>query len=169
MQCASCGAEHAWSELEPSYTYPDAVLAVPATERDSRTVRGADICGVRHAGDVPAQVFLRAVLPIPVRGTAQACNWGIWVELSVAAMDRIYELWSAPEQSTEPPFDARLANALQGYEATLGLRGSLQLVGPKSRPHFTLDGSIAHPLVREQADGVFPERVLEWLHVHVGQ
>jgi hypothetical protein len=164
--CPDCGAAHELWEMEPSYRWPDAYLAVPPPERAERTIAGRDYCGVRDADDESRQYFLRALLPIPVRGEATPCSWGVWVEVSEAAFARARDLWSDPGQSREPPFAGALANALAGYAETLGLPGAVQLTGPTSVPRFTLAPAVAHPLAAEQREGVYPERVVQWLARH---
>lgn len=69
--CPQCGTEHDLSELEPSYRWPDAYLAVPTEERAFRAIGGTDDCRVRDAEDMRRQYFLRVLLPVPARGKAQ--------------------------------------------------------------------------------------------------
>jgi hypothetical protein len=167
--CPTCGTEHDLSDMEPSYARPDAYLAVPKTERASRTSGGKDACRVRDAADRTRQYFLRVLLPVAVRGEGHSCCWGVWVEVDEASFARADKLWDDPKQATETPFAATLANKLKGYQGTLGLPGSVQLTGPTSVPSFSLAASVDHPLATEQRDGVYPERVLEWLANHCGE
>jgi len=41
--------------------------------------------------------------------------------------------------------------------------GTVRLTGPETVPKFQLAPDLAHPLAAEQREGVYPERVLEWL------
>jgi hypothetical protein len=152
--------------MEPSYRWPEAYLAVPIEERHFRTIGGKDDCRVRDADDSHRRYFLRALLPIPIRGQLERCSWGIWVEVEEAAFGRVRELWDAADQQSEPPFAGELANALKGYDDTLGLPGSLSLTGPTTAPQFVLADHAGHPLAIEQREGVYPERVVEWLGQH---
>jgi len=163
VPCAKCGALHDLSDLEPSFRAPDAYYDIPPGERDSRTQLGDDYCRLRDAADTERRYFLRALLPIPVRGEPAPCSWGIWVELAPLSFQRAWDLWEAPDQHTEPPMSGTLANHIADYPETLGLPGSLQLTGPSTVPRFTLDPALSHPLAREQRVGVHHERVLEWL------
>jgi hypothetical protein len=168
-RCPTCGEEHDLSDFEPSYRRPDAYLNVPEDERAYRTIAGSDDCRVRDADDSNRRYFLRVLLPIPVRGEAETCNWGVWVEVSEAAFERTRELWDSPpsEQAAEPVFPACLANELKGYPESLGLPGVVQLTGPTTAPRFTLAADVEHRLAQEQRDGVYPERVVEWLSAHI--
>jgi hypothetical protein len=167
VRCGTCGGEHDLSEMEPSYTYPDAYLAIDPEERDTRATVGTDECRLHDGTNSDSRYFLRVLLPMPVRGETEACAWGVWAEVSEAAFTRTRELWDDPHQELEPPFNATLANALNCYHATLGLPGAVTLSGPEVIPTFELSGELDHPLAREQRDGVHPERVVEWLFAHL--
>lgn len=162
LRCSRCGEEHDLSGMEPTFDYPDAYLAVPEHERAERAYVGEDDCRIRDA-DRGRRYFLRMLLPVPVRGESDDCCWGVWVEVNEDAFARATELWSDPAQSREPPFPGLLGNSLEEYPETLGLPGVVQLTGPSTRPRFTLAPELDHPLAAEQRDGVYPERVLEWL------
>ena len=166
VRCAKCGEEHDLSEVEPSYGRPDAYFDVPPAEREARASFSKDEGRIRDAEDAERRHFLRVLLPMPVRGEDEMC-WGVWVEVSGWSWDRAQELWDAADQGQEPPFDAVLANALAGYVGTLGLRGQVQLTGPTTAPRFELAAETDHPLAREQREGVYLERALEWVASHV--
>lgn len=167
VRCGTCGGEHDLSEMEPSYTYPDAYLAVPAEERAVRAVVGSDECRLETGPGTDPRYFLRVLLPMPVRGEDEACAWGVWAEVSESAFERTRQLWDDDAQYDEPPFAATLANALTCYSSTLGLPGEVTLSGPAIIPTFVLGDTLDHPLAREQRDGVRPERVVEWLFAHL--
>lgn len=167
VRCDTCGGEHDLSDMEPSYTYPDAYLDLPPEERPYRASVGSDDCRLHDHDQADPRYFLRVLLPMPVRGERDACAWGVWAEVSEAAFARTRELWDDPAQHDEPPFAATLANALTGYSATLGLPGAVTLAGPAIIPTFVLANELDHPLAREQRDGVHPERVVEWLFAHL--
>ena len=163
MRCATCGEEHDWSVMEPSFERPDAYWAVPEAERPHRVLAGKSDCRIRDMADTQRRYFLRVMLPIPIRGEDRACNWGIWVEVSAADFKTTWDRWDDPDQAGQPPFAGVLANSVGGYPETVGLRGRVQLTGPKTPPDFTFDDDVDHAFAQEQRDGVFPERRLEWL------
>jgi hypothetical protein len=166
VRCATCGEEHDLLELEPSYGRPDAYFEVPKEQREYLTNFSKDDGRIRNADDSDRRHFLRVLLSVPIRGEKRDVAWGVWVEVSGADWQRTYDLWDDPNQGKEPSFPGTLANALRGYEGTLGLPGRVQLTGPKTAPLFELDASVDHPLAREQRQGVFPERVIEWVSAH---
>lgn len=163
FHCSRCGAPHDAAELEPTFDAPLAYHQVPEGERAQRTFLTSDKCGVRDAADLHPHYFLRVVMPVPVRGEPRPCYWGVWVEISVEVLKRIDQLWDDPDQGREPRHLARLANAIAEYPGSLGLGGSLQLIDPKTRPSFYVDPDSTHELRRIQAEGVWPETVIEWI------
>jgi hypothetical protein len=165
--CPHCGVEHDLSDIEPTYLRPDNIPHVPEHERSFRVWEAKDHYAVRSADDTVRQFFLRATLPIPVRGQNHTMNWGIWVEVAESAFYKVYDLWDDPNQAGEPPIAATLANSLLGYSDTLGLPGEIQLTGASSIPTFRLNPDLDHLIAVEQRDGVWPERVTEWAASHV--
>ena len=163
FHCSICGTPHDAGELEATFDAPLAYYQVPEAERAQRTFLTSDKCGVRDAADTSAQYFIRAVMPVPVRGEPRPCYWGVWVEVAPDVLQRIHDLWDDPAQRDEPPLPARLANGISEYPGSLGLEGALQLVDPKTRPTFYLWPNNAHPLYRIQTEGVWPETVIEWI------
>ena len=149
--------------MEPSFERPDAYWAVPEGERPQRTLAGKSDCRIRDLADTERRYFLRVMLPIPIRGEGRNCNWGIWVEVSASNFKTAWDRWDDADQATERPFPGVLANSVSGYPDTLGLPGLVQLTGPTTPPEFRLAGDVDHPFAREQREGVFPERRLEWL------
>ncbi len=166
VRCAKCGAEHDLRDVEPSYGRPDAYFEVPSEERAQRASFGKDDGRIRDADDAERRHFLRALLPIRVRGEEDEVSWGVWVEVGGWEWNRAQQLWDDSEQSAEPPFPGTLANELKGYEGTRGLPGSVQLTGATTAPRFLLAEDLDHPLASEQREGVFLERALEWIALH---
>jgi hypothetical protein len=166
VRCAACGEEHDLLEMEPSYGRPDAYFEIPKEQREYLANFSTDDGRIRDTDDTERRHFLRVLLSIPVRGEERDVAWGVWVEVSGSDWERAYELWDDPRQVNEPPFRATLANTLRGYEGTLGLPGRVRLTGPKTAPLFELDAGVDHPIAREQQEGVYAERVIEWVSAH---
>lgn len=157
VRCPKCGNEHDLWESEVGFDLPDEVFALPHADRQQRARSTTDLCVLddeRH--------FIRAVLLIPVRGEGREFGWGVWAEVSPAAYARYKHLWSNPDQRQEPAFHGRLANAMPSCGAALGLALLVHLTSPESRPTLSI-ADVEHPFAREQREGVFPERALEWL------
>lgn len=163
VPCERCGEQHDIEALEPSLMRPNAYLAVPEAERGRRTKATNDFCVVDDGTDASERWFVRGLLPFPVLGVERPCCWGIWCEVSAQDFEAIKRLWNDPDQCRHPPFVAKVANDLDGYPSTAGLRGALSFRDPKQIPYFELSPDVEHPIVREVRSGVTPARVLEWL------
>jgi hypothetical protein len=154
-RCAECGKEHPRSALELSFKRPDAVVALSKAEREARCKESNDLCSMDGE-----RFFVRGVLPLPVAGRQEPYCIGLWAEISAQAYERIWKLWDEPDQSSEPAFQATLANDVPGG-ATLGLRVKVALTGPTTRPDlFVVE--VSHPLFEEQRAGISSHRAYEY-------
>jgi hypothetical protein len=165
--CDRCGEVHDLAEMEPSYVRPDPLLDIPQEEWPDRARVEKDWCQIRGADHGEVRHFLRVLLPVPVAGREIACSWGVWVELTEPAFERVRALWDEDDQHTEPPFAVRLVNELAGFPDTTGLPGEMRLISPKSIPVFHLRADVAHPLAAAQRDGVDEATALRWADMHV--
>jgi hypothetical protein len=95
-------------------------------------------------------------------------QWGLWVEVAEATSNRVVDLWSAPDVSSEPAFPARIANQIAGYPPTIGLGVAMRLTGPTTRPSLELHPDDTHPFAIECRRRVTTARVMEWLHAITG-
>jgi hypothetical protein len=163
VPCDICGELHELSDLEPSLARPDAFLRVPEHERDKRTKANKDFCMVCSEDGKHLRWFVRTLLPVPVEGIAKPCCWGIWCEVSARDYAEIGLLWDDPNQCSHAPLAATLANDIDGYPPTSGLRGTVRFVDVKQIPHFTFLPNVQHVFADEARAGVPRSRVLEWL------
>jgi hypothetical protein len=158
-RCAKCGAEH--ELLDPTFTRPEAWLRLARELRASHARADDDTCRISAPGH-ETRCFVRGVLPVAVAGHAAGLSWGVWAEVSEASFARILELWSDPDQGSEPPMPGELANRIPSYPDTLGLPLRIRLLGPTSRPEFRFEASAEHPFASECRAGVDAHRAAEW-------
>ena len=153
--CGCCGKQ--FSTLPEGWMYkaPDAWVAIPAAERESRGKCDADLCHIKGTG-----FFVRGCLEVPIIGSDQRYIWGVWAMVAEDRFWRILDLWSAPDAESEPPIAGRLANAIKIYPPLLDLPASLRLRSNNQRPAIMLEAA-EHPLALEQRHGIAIERVLE--------
>jgi hypothetical protein len=165
VHCAACNTEHDLSELEPSFARPDAFFALPPDERASRVRDAGDACTIRDDAGIEHH-YLRARVPVPVRGEHEPFHWVAWVEMDAASWRRlVVEVCDGEAVAFQCP--ATLANEFPGYpDSTLGLSGTLRVTERRLRPAFTLCESVRHPLAAEQREGIHTERVLEIVGAH---
>ena len=156
MRCAVCGQDHPDDAIELTYVQPDAIVGLSAAQREARVQENPDLVvldGNRY--------FVRAALPIPVRGRRRGYNVGVWAELDKASFQRVIERWEDPAQANEPAMPGKLANSIRSQSGTLGLDVALRLTGPTTRPSVHVVSEL-HPLHAEQAAGVSVHRLQDY-------
>jgi hypothetical protein len=154
--CSVCGQTHRKSESELFFQRPDVIHALSEEDRTSRCKSTSDAWMLDGE-----RLFLRGLLPLPVRGESRRYNIGVWAEVSRDIFSRVNELWTDPAQAAEPRMPAVLANELPLVPNTLGLSVAIQLTGPTSRPEYYIEAT-EHPLYSEQARGIDAHRALEY-------
>lgn len=161
--CAVCGEMHQMSDLEPAFSCPDAFFRLSPAERSTRGKASNDLCVIEPAGEEPRRCFVRGVLNVKVEGRDKPFGFGLWVEVDSAAYDRIRELWDAEDQGSALPFPATIANRIDGYPDTTGLRAQLKLTSPTTSPSIRFAVDAPHPFVRECRSGVTEHVAAKWL------
>ena len=162
FRCTHCGQEHDLGEIEPSFDRPDAYFEIPEAERSKRSWNSESFCVIWESDSSQRRHFLRVVLPIPVRGEAKSYSWGIWVEVDEADFAAVHDHWLDRLRCELPPLTGRVANRLPTMDDTLGLEGFVTSPDLESVPVFHLAPASRHDLAREQREGVYPERMIEW-------
>ena len=127
-KCATCGEWHDVDRMEVAFSSPDAYLAIPKEERDSRVKLNADFCSIDDR-----RFFVRGVIPVPVPARDRDYCWGVWAEVNEADFRAIVETWNAKDVSGLEPIHGIVANAVPEYEGALGLKLQLHLKAD-SRP-----------------------------------
>ena len=145
--CAACGEEHEGLP-DVAFDSPYSYRTVPAAERGSRAVLTSDTCVIDDE-----DYFVRACLPIPIRGTEAEFAWGAWVSLSEANFRRYVELDDVDPPEDEGPYFGWFCNRLPGYPETLGLKTQVHLQAKGRRPLIELQPT-DHPLAIHQRDGI---------------
>lgn len=150
--CAVCGEFHAERPLDIRYDLPDAVFALSDPDRADRADVLDDFCRLRNG---ETRYFVRGLLELPIQGTSSYFGYGVWIETTKEAIERLGEIWHDDDASlTEQGF---LANELEPYPGSAGLKVTL-----KTRtilPAVAVDG--AHALAEDQRVGISDERANE--------
>jgi len=154
--CSKCGKEHPLEELELTFRRPDHAASLSTDDRARLVRENSDLCVIEGK-----QFFVRALLPLPVESREAPYCIGLWVEVTQAAFERVYDLWDSDEQLHEPPFAVRIANEIPTPGGSLGLHAELRLTGPTTRPEVFLQPS-QHQLYIEQARGIDGHRAFEY-------
>jgi hypothetical protein len=142
--------------MELIFRRPDDAANLSPEDRARLVQESSDLCVIEGK-----RFFIRALLPLPVASREAPYCIGLWVEVTQAAFERVYALWDAEEQLTEPPFAAHIANEILVAAGSLGLEVELRLTGPDTRPDIILKPG-SHPLYLEQAYGIDEHRIAEY-------
>ena len=162
FHCTMCGAEHNLGEVEPSFDRPHAYFGISPDKRARRTWNDEHFCVIWETESSARRHFIRVLLPFPIRGEKRDYCWGVWSEVAESAYAHTFDTWTHRRRDRTPPFAGQLANLLPGDEPTLGLPGLVRLTKRGEIPRFTFAADVDHPLARQQREGIFPERAIEW-------
>lgn len=155
--CATCGQEHAGLPQDYSFGLPDEVFELEYLARYLRSRSNNDLCTLDEA-----KYFIRGVIPIPFQDSEEEYCWGVWVEVSREDHDK-YVRGYDDDLSAEPSFPGTLANDIPGHGGTFGLPITARFGAPGKRPNYYLEASSAHPLARDQHQGISAVRHHEML------
>lgn len=154
-RCACCGEVHEG--------LPDVGFAEPyhyaslSDEERSTSHLSSDFCTIDDE-----HFFVRACLPVPLKGQKEEFVWGVWVSLSRSNYQRYREIFEEPEPN-EGPYFGWLCSRIPGYPDTLHLKTRVHLEPYPTRPRVELEPT-DHPLAVEQRDGIELDRLMELLH-----
>jgi len=104
--------------------------------------------------------FIRGLIEIPVRGSAELLTYNVWVSLSPANFECAVAHWDDPARAGEKPYFGWLSNNIPGYPDTLQLKTRVHTRDPGKRPFVELEPT-DHPLAVEQRDGIAAHRLAE--------
>lgn len=142
--------------MELTFRRPDEAAKLSADDRARLLREKSDWCVMEGK-----RFFIRALLPLPVESRELPYCIGLWVEVTQATFERVYNLWDSEEQAHEPPFAAHIANEIPTAGGSLGLDAELRLTGATTRPKVFLQPS-HHQLYIEQAQGIDEHRASEY-------
>ncbi|WP_176647011.1 DUF2199 domain-containing protein [Duganella sp. SG902] len=104
--------------LDSIYPHQGAPLAevvkLSAEDRARQVAESSDLCIIEGK-----RFFIRALLPLLVKPQEYPYYIGLWVEVSQANFERVYQLWDSEDQIYEPPFSAQIANEIPGMDGSL--------------------------------------------------
>ena len=162
--CSTCGEVH-HGLPDVSFDAPIYYYQIPKDDRERLATLSSDLCVIENR-----DFFVRGVLEIPIRGTAEAFGWGVWASLSQKHFERYVEIFEAdPPPSGEGPWFGWLSNRLPNYPDTLNLKTRVHLLSGRRRPFIELEPT-DHPLAVHQRAGIEMEALLKIIdeHLHPG-
>jgi hypothetical protein len=141
--CSTCGLVH---EGIPCYgaDRPDQYWDVPVEKREADVFLTSDSCVIADRF-----FFIQGRLEVPIAGTDESFNWGVWISLKEENFFIWQEHYSVAKRSHIGPFFGWLCTQIPGYPETLRLKTLAHIRDDGIRPSIDLDHS-EHPLAIEQ-------------------
>jgi hypothetical protein len=158
--CSICGGSHdrVGALVMPA---PDAWLGLGDEQRHGGFCDD-DLCKT-PGGDG----FVFAVLEVPLIGGPQpVVEFGVWAALGEDDFRRYYETYNDRDQSKLGPLPGALANEIEGFAGSFGLKAALLPQDRGERPLLRLEPG-SHLLAVAQREGMPMGKVLEILHAGV--
>jgi hypothetical protein len=111
-----------------------------------------DFCRLRNG---ETRHFVRGLIELPIRGSENYFGYGVWIETTEGALDRLGDSWHDDEATlTETGF---IANELDAYPGSRGLQ--VTLTTRKVLPFVAVEDQ--HRLGDEQNSGISRARANE--------
>ena len=155
FRCGSCEEEHDGLPMAFHAEEPAAWAEASDELRDRQgSGLGGEDCVL--GGE---RFFLRGLIEIPVHGSDEPLQWGVWVELAAASYARFGELWTVAGRESEPPHEGVVDTALPEtlYPRVRGLRARVHTRPVGVRP--VIEITAEHPLAEEQRRGISRARL----------
>ena len=160
FRCACCGNDQR-GMMALVRKLPESIFCIPEADRAARAKVGSDLCVLDEE-----HFFVRAVLPIPVIGSREDFEFGVWGTLKRENFDIYVEEFDNPSPEFGP-FFSWLSSDLPPYVETFNLPSELEFRGNNLRPVVRLHSG-DHPLITAQRRGIKIDRVAEiyraWSH-----
>lgn len=96
-----------------AYKRPAHFFAVPADERERRVYCNDDLCVIDGR-----DFLIRGVIELPIRGSQEHFEWGVWALVEEADFYRYVDAWRQDTEEEVPPFGGRVSGSLTAYPAT---------------------------------------------------
>jgi hypothetical protein len=144
--CSVCGQHHDERLLDIRLGLPGVIHALDPDERAHRAWLADDFAVLDDE-----RFFVRGLLELPIPELDDRFAYGTWCEVAMPDFQELMRRWHSDEQFA--PVQCALANELEPFRETTGLRATLQATSPDKLPTVDL-ADAPHELVRAQRDGI---------------
>jgi hypothetical protein len=148
--CSVCGEHHDERLLDIRLGLPHDIHVLDDDARARRAWLADDFAVLDDE-----RFFVRGLLELPIPGLDDRFAYGTWLEVSMADFQELMRRWHDEEQFAA--VECTLANELEPYRATVGLRATLRATAPDRLPAVEL-AAAPHELVRAQRAGITVDR-----------
>ena len=155
--CAHCGDVH---NGIPAFhaARPAQYAEVPVDKRAADVFLTSDSCVIADRF-----FFVRGCLDIPVIGTTEVLQWGVWVSLSETSFFAWQAAYTATKRAHLGPYFGWLSTDLAPYGVTRHLPTTVVLRDDGLRPSVTV-ADVDHPLAKQQRDGISMHELARLIH-----
>jgi len=144
--CSVCGQHHDERLLDIRLGLPGDIHALDADERAERAWLADDFAVLDER-----RFFVRGLLELPIPELDDRFAYGTWCEVTMVDFQELMRRWHSDEQFA--PVDCVLANELDPYRDTTGLRATLHATSADKLPTVDL-AEASHELVHAQREGI---------------
>jgi hypothetical protein len=148
--CSVCGEHHDERLLDIRLGLPDVIHALDTDARMQRAWLADDFAVLDDE-----RFFVRGLLELPVPGLEDRFAYGTWVEVAMSDFQQLMRHWHDEEQFAA--VRCTLANELEPYRGTVGLRATLRATAADRLPAVELSDA-PHELVSAQRHGISVRR-----------
>jgi hypothetical protein len=144
--CSLCGERHDERLLDIRLGLPHVIHVLDADARTRRAWLADDFAVLDDE-----RFFVRGLLELPIPELDHRFAYGSWVEVSMPDFQELMRHWHDEEQFD--PVECTIANQLEPYRDTLGLRATLRATAADQLPAIEL-AAARHELVDAQRRGI---------------
>lgn len=148
--CSVCGEHHDERLLDIRLGLPHVIHLLDADARTRRAWLADDFAVLDDE-----RFFVRGLLELPIPGLDDRFAYGSWVEVSMPDFQELLRHWHDDAQFAA--VECTVANELEPYRGTLGLRATLRATAPDRLPAIEL-ADTPHDLVDAQRRGISVRR-----------
>lgn len=148
--CSVCGQHHDERLLDIRLGLPHDIHKLGKEERARRTWLADDFAVLDDE-----RFFVRGLLEVPIPELDSRFAYGTWCEVEMPDFQELVRDWHDEDQFA--PVDCVVANELEPYHGTIGLRATLHATSPDKLPTVDL-ADAPHELVHAQREGITVDR-----------
>jgi len=144
--CSVCGQHHDERLLDVRLGLPHDIHRLDQEERERRTWLADDFAVLDDE-----RFFVRGLLELPIPELDSRFAYGTWCEVEMPDFQELMRRWH--DEGQFAPVDCIVANELEPYRSTVGLRATLHATSPDKLPTVDL-AAAPHELVHAQREGI---------------
>lgn len=161
--CSCCKGEHSGIPLTFGADEPIYLSSMSEKERKKRARYDDSICILDDE-----HYFVRGLLRIPIIGSTDTFDWGVWSTVSRESFLFMMAFWdNANRENIVPPKFGYLSNPIPLYDDTMNLHLNVHTMPIGEVPLLEVEPTM-HPLAVDQREGITLARAHEMAQLLLG-